>query len=84
MDTQTGAVFGTETIDVMRRALDEATANLPAELRSNAVRVEMATCIIKAASTGERNVRRLRTAALLTAITRHGRSAGETRRAKSA
>jgi Crp-like helix-turn-helix domain len=80
MSTQTGALFDSETIDVMRRVLDEAIAQLPAELRSNEVRVEMATCILKAASSGERNVHRLRTAALLTTTTRQRMFASQIRR----
>jgi hypothetical protein len=72
-----GALFDSEAIDVMRRALDEAIAKLPAELRSNAIKVEMASCILKAASAGERNVPRLCAAALLNAIGRHGTLPGK-------
>jgi hypothetical protein len=59
MGMQQGALFDSETIDVMRRALDEAIAKLPSELRSNAIKVEMASCILRAACPGERNVPRL-------------------------
>jgi hypothetical protein len=79
MSTQIGAVFDSEAIGLMRRALDEAIGKLPAEIRSNAVKVEMATCILKAASAGERNVHRLRTAALLTATAHHRMSARQIR-----
>ncbi len=77
-------MFDPEAIEVMRSALDEAVLKLPVELRSTAVKVEMASCIVKAASNGDRNLPRLRIAALLIAITRHGMSARETGRAKSA
>lgn len=84
MGTQLGAFFDPEAIDVMLRALDEALAKLPAELQSTPVKVEMAQRILKAASTGDRNLPHLRTAALLTAIDRHGMSSSQPRRAKSA
>jgi hypothetical protein len=84
MGTQLGALFEPEAIDVMRQALDEAIAKLPAELRSTTIKVEMAERILKAASTGDRNLSYLRTAALLTAINRHRTSAHQSHQAKSA
>jgi hypothetical protein len=71
MGIQLGVLFDPEAIDVMRQALDEAIAKLPADLWSTAAKVEMARCILKAASTGDRDLPHLRAAALLTAITRH-------------
>jgi hypothetical protein len=84
MGIQQGALFDSEAIEIMRRALDETMGKLPTELRSPSVKVEMAAAILRAASTGDRNLNRLRNAGLLTAITRHRSSARQRRRAKSA
>ena len=46
MGMQQGALSDSEKIDVMRRALDEAIAKLPPELRSDAI----TSSILKAAS----------------------------------
>jgi hypothetical protein len=84
MGIQRGALFDSEAIDIMHRALHETMAKLPAELQSPSVKVEMAAAILRAASAGDRNLNRLRNAALLTVITRHRSSARQPRRAKSA
>jgi hypothetical protein len=82
MGTQLGTLFNPEAIDVMRRALDEALAKLPAELQSTPVKVEMARCILKATSNGERKLSRLSSAALLIAMS-HRRAARQSRRGNS-
>lgn len=58
-----GPSFGEQTIAVMTKALDDALAELPAPVETNVAR-ELARKILARAADGERNLARLRQAAL--------------------
>jgi hypothetical protein len=66
-----GASFEPETIELLRQALENAAAMLPAHLRTSSVKIELAEMILKAAARGERDPVRLRSAALLAVMTRY-------------
>jgi hypothetical protein len=83
MGMQQGALFDSETIDVMRRALDEAIAKLPSELRSNAIKGDG---LVHPKGRMPRRAERapLVRRALLNAIGRYGTPARQARRARRA
>jgi hypothetical protein len=60
-----GTVFDPETIELMRKALDDAWATLPANRQAIMSRTLMAERILAAAKLGERDPIRLRAHALI-------------------
>jgi hypothetical protein len=66
-----GATFEPETIELMRTVLEEATAKLPARLRTSSVKLELAELILRAAARGERDARCLRDDALRRVMANH-------------
>jgi methyl coenzyme M reductase alpha subunit len=60
----TGAVFQPELIDLMRSALEEATAMLPQAKQTSAIKADMASMILARAAKGERDPNVLKAAAL--------------------
>jgi hypothetical protein len=71
-----GATFEPETIELMRTVLEEATAKLPARLRTSSVKLELAELILRAAARGERDARCLRDDALGRVMARHRAASG--------
>ncbi len=65
MDRNGGTVFDPETIELMRKALDDAWASLPANVQATMSRTLMAEHILKAAKLGVRDPLRLRAHALI-------------------
>ena len=59
------AVFQPDEIKVMRSVLDEAAIILPEAERTSAMKVRLASRILAAAASGERDPNKLRIAALL-------------------
>ena len=64
----TGAVFQPELIDLMRSALEEATAMLPEAKRTSTIKADMASIILACAAKGERDPIALKAAALAAVI----------------
>ena len=60
----TGAVFQPELIDLMRSALEEATAMLPEAKRTSSMKAEIASQILACAAKGERDPIALKMAGL--------------------
>lgn len=58
------AHFDSETIAVMKKALDEAWNRLPPKMQATMLRTTLAERILKSAAAGERDRERLREAAL--------------------
>ena len=56
--------YDPETLDVLREALDQAWALVPAAGRNKFLKTDMAKRILRSAASGERDVERLRAAAL--------------------
>jgi hypothetical protein len=63
-----GAVFQPETIKLMKSALDQAATSLPDAKRTTAMKVTLASRILKAAAKGERDPIKLKNAALLESV----------------
>ena len=57
--------YDPETLELLRKALDEAWSSLPNERRAKMLKSEMAFRILKRASEGERDPIRLRAAAVI-------------------
>jgi hypothetical protein len=57
-------VYGPELIDLMRRALEAAWSELPADTQASASKSLMAEKILRAAAVGERDMARLQASAL--------------------
>lgn len=66
----TGAVFQPELIDLMRSALEEATAMLPESKRTSTIRADMASVILARAAQGEHDPIALKAAAISTIMDR--------------
>ncbi len=60
-----GSVFQPDEVNLMRSVLEEAAIILPKAQRTFAIKVQMASRILAAATTGERDPNKLRIAALL-------------------
>ena len=60
-----GAAFDPSEIAILRNALDDAVAHLPAERRTSVSKAHLAERILQCAAKGERDPVRLRTAALI-------------------
>jgi hypothetical protein len=58
------AHFDTQTIAIMKVALDDAWDRLPLKLQATVLKTTLAERILKSAAEGERNPERLREAAL--------------------
>jgi hypothetical protein len=67
----TGAVFQPELIELVRSVLDDAAAMLPAAKRTSAMKAEIASQILERAANGERDLAKLKTAAILAAECTH-------------
>lgn len=63
-DNTMGANFEPETIELMRKVLDEAWEGLPPTRRQAALKTDLAVRILSAAGHGERDPDRLRAVAL--------------------
>ena len=59
-----GPTFDQDTVALLKRVLVEAEEMLPSEARTSEIRVQLASGILTAAGDGERDPRRLRSAAL--------------------
>jgi len=60
-----GTVFQPHEVKLMRSALDEAAIILPEAERTSAMKTKLASRILAAAAKGERDLNKLRIAALL-------------------
>jgi hypothetical protein len=59
------SAYDPETLDVMRRALDEAWASLPEDRKNKFLKIDMADRVLSRAATGERDPAKLQAAALV-------------------
>lgn len=58
------SAYDPETLDVLRAALDEAWELLPERLKNKHLKIDMADRVLRKAAMGERDLARLRRAAL--------------------
>jgi len=58
------SAYDSETLDIMRKALDQAWALLPEASKNKHLKLDMADRVLRKAATGERDAVRLRMAAL--------------------
>lgn len=58
------SAYDPETLDMMRNALEEAWALLPEDSKNKHLKIDMADRVLRKAATGERDLARLRAAAL--------------------
>ena len=63
-----GAVFDPETVEILKRSLDDAWSQLTPDQRAQMSRSAMAERILKAAANGERDPIRLRTVAMVSIV----------------
>jgi len=59
------SVYDPETLDIMHHALNEAWALLPQRSKNKFVKIDMAERVLRRAAAGERDLARLRAAALV-------------------
>jgi hypothetical protein len=59
------ASYDPETLDVMRRALDQAWALLPEDSKNKFLKIDMADRVLRRAAAGERDPAKLQAAALV-------------------
>jgi hypothetical protein len=64
MEQQIGPNFDPETVALLKRVLAEVEQTIPIDARTSAIKVRLATGILRAAREGERNPARLRSAGL--------------------
>jgi len=63
-----GAVFDPETVNILKRSLDDAWSRLTPDQQAQVSRSTLAERILKAAANGERDPIRLRTVALVSIV----------------
>ena len=59
------SAYDPETLNIMRAALDQAWALLPEDDKGKFLKMDMADRVLRRAATGERDLARLRAAALV-------------------